>query len=101
MNEVLACVMTMIMPNNTFCLRVSRRWMKRVVSTTSCDDSGGQSPANCGLIKQGQMGTYMFADYASFEPHYADACDDHTDQRFDVEVPAGKLGMVIDTPTAW
>jgi C-terminal processing protease CtpA/Prc len=39
------------------------------------------------------MGESLFADDASFEQQF-----DEPEQRFDVVAPAGKLGMVIDTP---
>ena len=43
--------------------------------------------------KIGQMGDSLFADDSSFEQQFAELED-----RFDVVAPAGKLGMVIDTP---
>lgn len=39
------------------------------------------------------MGDSLFADDSSFEQQFAELED-----RFDVVAPAGKLGMVIDTP---
>lgn len=39
------------------------------------------------------MGESLFADDSSFEQQFAELED-----RFDVVAPAGKLGMVIDTP---
>lgn len=39
------------------------------------------------------MGESLFADDASFEQQFA-----QPEERFDVVAPAGKLGMVIDTP---
>lgn len=40
-----------------------------------------------------RMGEPLFADDASFEQQFAEA-----EERYDVVAPAGKLGMVIDTP---
>ena len=45
------------------------------------------------LSKVGRMGESIFADDASFEEQFKDS-----EERFDVVAPAGKLGMVIDTP---
>lgn len=45
------------------------------------------------MSKLGRMGESLFADDASFEQQFAEP-----EQRFDVVAPAGKLGMVIDTP---
>ena len=39
------------------------------------------------------MGDNIFADDSSFEEQFIDP-----EERFDVVAPAGKLGMVIDTP---
>ena len=41
----------------------------------------------------GKMGENIFADDSSFEEQFIDP-----EERFDVVAPAGKLGMVIDTP---
>lgn len=43
--------------------------------------------------KNGRVGDSLFADDASFEQQFAEA-----EERYDVVAPAGKLGMVIDTP---
>lgn len=52
------------------------------------------SSANSTTIsKLGRMGDSLFADDASFEQQFAEP-----EERFDVVAPAGKLGMVIDTP---
>jgi C-terminal processing protease CtpA/Prc len=45
------------------------------------------------MSKLAHMGESLFADDASFEQQFAEPED-----RFDVVAPAGKLGMVIDTP---
>lgn len=45
------------------------------------------------MSKLGRMGESLFADDASFEQQFA-----QPEERFDVVAPAGKLGMVIDTP---
>jgi C-terminal processing protease CtpA/Prc len=45
------------------------------------------------MSKLGRMGESLFADDASFEEQFAEP-----EERFDVVAPAGKLGMVIDTP---
>lgn len=45
------------------------------------------------LSKLGRMSDSLFEDDASFEQQFA-----VPEQRFDVLAPAGKLGMVIDTP---
>ena len=46
------------------------------------------------MSKLGKMGENIFADDASFEEQFIDP-----EERFDVVAPAGKLGMVIDTPS--
>jgi C-terminal processing protease CtpA/Prc len=43
--------------------------------------------------KLGKMGDNIFADDSSFEEQFKDP-----EERLDVVAPAGKLGMVIDTP---
>jgi len=62
-------------------------------------DSGPtrQSSSNSGFSKYGlgPMGASVFSDDVSFEEQFADAS---ADERFEVAVPPGKLGMVIDTP---
>lgn len=45
------------------------------------------------MAKLGRMGESLFADDSSFEQQFAEP-----EERFDVVAPAGKLGMVIDTP---
>ena len=45
------------------------------------------------LSKVGKMGESIFADDSSFEEQFKDP-----EERLDVVAPAGKLGMVIDTP---
>ena len=45
------------------------------------------------MSKVGRMGESLFADDASFEQQFAEP-----EERYDVVAPAGKLGMVIDTP---
>lgn len=45
------------------------------------------------MSKLGRMGGSLFEDDASFEQQFA-----QPEERFDVVAPAGKLGMVIDTP---
>jgi C-terminal processing protease CtpA/Prc len=45
------------------------------------------------MSKLGAMGDNLFADDSSFEHQFAEP-----EERFDVVAPAGKLGMVIDTP---
>ena len=42
-----------------------------------------------------QMGESIFSDDASFEEQY---CEPEQQVPFEITVPAGKLGMVIDTP---
>jgi C-terminal processing protease CtpA/Prc len=51
------------------------------------------STNSAAMSKIGRMGENLFADDASFEQQFADP-----EERFDVVAPAGKLGMVIDTP---
>lgn len=45
------------------------------------------------MSKLGRMGESLFSDDASFEQQFAEP-----EERFDIVAPAGKLGMVIDTP---
>lgn len=45
------------------------------------------------MSKFGRVGDNLFADDGSFEQQFVDP-----EERFDVVAPAGKLGMVIDTP---
>lgn len=45
----------------------------------------------------GPMGASVFSDDASFEQQY-DSANAGQEERFAVDVPPGKLGMVIDTP---
>ncbi|GKY99756.1 hypothetical protein MPSEU_000929500 [Mayamaea pseudoterrestris] len=42
------------------------------------------------------MNASVFSDDASFEQQFADG--DAVDEKFEIKVPPGKLGMVIDTP---
>jgi C-terminal processing protease CtpA/Prc len=51
------------------------------------------SANSAAMSKLGRMGDNLFADDASFEQQFEDP-----EERFDVVAPAGKLGMVIDTP---
>jgi C-terminal processing protease CtpA/Prc len=58
------------------------------------EDFTKMSSANSlAMSKLGRMGDNLFADDASFEQQFQDP-----EERFDVVAPAGKLGMVIDTP---
>jgi C-terminal processing protease CtpA/Prc len=61
--------------------------------TTSEDYTKMSSANSAALSKLGRMGENLFADDASFEQQFIDP-----EERFDVVAPAGKLGMVIDTP---
>lgn len=45
------------------------------------------------MSKIGRMGDSLFADDSSFEQQFSEP-----EERYDVVAPAGKLGMVIDTP---
>jgi len=60
---------------------------------TSEDMSKMSSVQSTSIGKLGKMGGNLFADDASFEEQFSDP-----EERFDVVAPAGKLGMVIDTP---
>merc|ERR1711865_48079 len=57
------------------------------------DMSKLSSVQSLSMNKLGKMGENIFADDASFEEQFSDP-----EERFDVVAPAGKLGMVIDTP---
>jgi C-terminal processing protease CtpA/Prc len=57
------------------------------------DFTKSSSAGSATMSKMGRMGESLFADDASFEQQFADA-----EERYDVVAPAGKLGMVIDTP---
>jgi C-terminal processing protease CtpA/Prc len=58
------------------------------------EDYTKNSSANSATMsKLGRMGDSLFSDDASFEQQFAEE-----EERFDVVAPAGKLGMVIDTP---
>jgi hypothetical protein len=46
----------------------------------------------------GPMGTSVIEDDASFEDLFMDGNVASHGERFDVDVPTGKLGMVVDTP---
>ena len=61
--------------------------------TTSEDMSKMSSVQSVSLSKVGKMGESIFADDSSFEEQFKDP-----EERLDVVAPAGKLGMVIDTP---
>jgi len=61
--------------------------------TISEDMSKMSSVQSVSLSKIGKMGDNIFADDASFEEQFKDP-----EERLDVVAPAGKLGMVIDTP---
>lgn len=61
--------------------------------TTSEDMSKMSSVQSASMKKLGKMGEHIFADDASFEEQFKDP-----EERIDVVAPAGKLGMVIDTP---
>merc|ERR1719213_696414 len=45
------------------------------------------------MSKLDKIGNNLFADDVSFEEQFI-----HSEERFDVVAPSGKLGMVIDTP---
>ncbi|KAG7366567.1 filamentous hemagglutinin family outer membrane protein [Nitzschia inconspicua] len=51
------------------------------------------SANSASMSKFGRVGDNLFADDGSFEQQFVDP-----EERFDVVAPAGKLGMVIDTP---
>jgi C-terminal processing protease CtpA/Prc len=57
------------------------------------DFTKSSSAGSATMSKMGRMGESLFADDASFEQQFADP-----EERYDVVAPAGKLGMVIDTP---
>lgn len=61
--------------------------------TISEDLSKMSSVQSVSLSKIGKIGDNIFADDASFEEQFKDP-----EERLDVVAPAGKLGMVIDTP---
>jgi len=61
--------------------------------TISEDMSKMSSVQSVSLSKVGKMGENIFADDSSFEEQFKDP-----EERIDVVAPAGKLGMVIDTP---
>lgn len=60
---------------------------------TSEEYTKGSSSNSATFSKLGHMGESLFADDSSFEQQFAEPQD-----KFDVVAPAGKLGMVIDTP---
>jgi C-terminal processing protease CtpA/Prc len=51
------------------------------------------STGSATMSKIGRMGESLFADDSSFEQQFSEP-----EERYDVVAPAGKLGMVIDTP---
>jgi len=57
------------------------------------DMSKMSSVQSLSMSKLGKMGENIFADDSSFEEQFIDP-----EERLDVVAPAGKLGMVIDTP---
>jgi C-terminal processing protease CtpA/Prc len=59
----------------------------------SVDDSAKDS-SDLSKLGLGKMSESFFSDDASFEEQFVDQ-----DERFEVLAPAGKLGMVIDTPS--
>jgi hypothetical protein len=59
----------------------------------SGDYTKSSSANSTTMSKLGRMGDSLFADDASFEQQFAEQ-----EENFDVVAPAGKLGMVIDTP---
>ena len=63
---------------------------ERFMSEEYTKESSGNSAT---MSKLGAMGDNLFADDSSFEHQFAEP-----EERFDVMAPAGKLGMVIDTP---
>jgi hypothetical protein len=58
-------------------------------------DSGPTSANTSAFTKlgAGPMGQSVFSDDASFEQQFSEP-----DEKFEIDVPPGKLGMVIDTP---
>lgn len=62
-------------------------------------DSGpsGKTSGTFSRVGSGPMTSSVFADDASFEQQYEDD-ELPEDKKFEVHVPPGKLGMVIDTP---
>jgi hypothetical protein len=60
--------------------------------------SGKTSGTSFTRTGSGPVGTDVFADDASFMQQYAAEEEFGEDFRFAVDVPPGKLGMVIDTP---
>ena len=57
------------------------------------EDLTKESSTSSTNLSKSQLGDSLFTDDASFEQQFADP-----EERFDVVAPAGKLGMVIDTP---
>lgn len=66
---------------------------------TSADSapSGKTSQTPFTHVSGTAMMSSVFADDSSFEEQFAEG-DDAEEKRFEVQVPPGKLGMVIDTP---
>ena len=56
--------------------------------------SRGLSSSDMSGLGLGNMGTSLFSDDSSFEQQFSEMED-----RIEVIAPAGKLGMVIDTPS--
>jgi hypothetical protein len=71
---------------------VSTNGSKRVLSSTVESEPGGSSAADLSKFGIGQDS--LFSDDSSFEEQFMD-----TEDQFEVIAPAGKLGMVIDTPS--
>jgi hypothetical protein len=66
----------------------------RLTSTDSDRVSG-----NSTFSKMGKLNPTVFADDSSFEEQFVEEEEEEEEvERFTVNVPAGKLGMVIDTP---
>lgn len=63
------------------------------------DETSGKTSGTFSRVGSGPMGSSVFADDASFELQY-DAPTGAKETKFDVNVPPGKLGMVIDTPNS-
>ena len=67
----------------------------RLASTESLERDSSNNTGSHSKLGLSQMGESIFSDDASFEEQYTE-----TEQQvpFEITVPAGKLGMVIDTP---
>lgn len=55
-------------------------------------DEGSSERGSSGMLFQG--GDSLFSDDSSFEQQYTEP-----EERFEIDAPAGKLGVVIDTPS--